>query len=122
HNAFVRAPGDKFLQHFFRDHQTVDPLPAQFKIFRTHAAGKVDGDDNIDAARCDFRLALAKLGPGEGETKITASGIDIVIAIDLSGSMSSEDFELRGQRVNRLMIAKEVLQKFIARRPNERIV
>src|SRR5438094_5792766 len=68
-----------------------------------------------------FILALARAQLGEGETKITASGIDIVIAIDLSGSMSSEDFELRGQRVNRLMIAKDVLQKFIAKRPNDRI-
>ncbi len=68
-----------------------------------------------------FILALARPQLGEGETKITASGIDIVLAIDLSGSMSSEDFELRGQRVNRLMIAKDVLQKFIARRPNDRI-
>ena len=68
-----------------------------------------------------FILALARPQLGEGETKITASGIDIVLAIDLSGSMNSEDFELRGQRVNRLMIAKDVLQKFIARRPNDRI-
>ena len=68
-----------------------------------------------------FILALARPQLGEGETKITASGIDIVIAIDLSGSMSSEDFQLQGQRVNRLMIAKDVLQKFIARRPNDRI-
>ena len=68
-----------------------------------------------------FIIALARPQLGEGETKITASGIDIVIAIDLSGSMSSEDFELRGQRVNRLMIAKDVLQKFIAKRPNDRI-
>ena len=68
-----------------------------------------------------FIIALARPQLGEGETKITASGIDIVIAIDLSGSMSSEDFEVRGQRVNRLMIAKDVLQKFIAKRPNDRI-
>ena len=68
-----------------------------------------------------FIIALARPQLGEGETKITASGIDIVIAIDLSGSMSSEDFELRGQRVNRLMIAKDVLQKFIDNRPNDRI-
>src|SRR5207247_200181 len=47
--------------------------------------------------------------------------IDIVLAIDLSGSMSSEDFQLQGQRVNRLMIAKDVLQKFIAKRPHDRI-
>src|SRR6266571_9499646 len=68
-----------------------------------------------------FIIALARPRLGEGETKITASGIDIVLAIDLSGSMSSEDFEVRGQRVNRLMIAKDVLQKFIAKRPNDRI-
>src|SRR5438876_9410069 len=68
-----------------------------------------------------FIIALARPQLGEGETKITASGIDIVIAIDLSGSMSSEDFQLQGQRVNRLMIAKDVLQKFIDKRPNDRI-
>jgi Ca-activated chloride channel family protein len=68
-----------------------------------------------------FIIALARPQLGEGETKITASGIDIVLAIDLSGSMSSEDFQLRGQRVNRLMIAKDVLQQFIAKRPNDRI-
>jgi len=68
-----------------------------------------------------FILALARPQLGEGETKITASGIDIVLVIDLSGSMSSEDFQLRGQRVNRLIIAKDVLQQFIAKRPNDRI-
>ncbi|PYJ60901.1 MAG: hypothetical protein DME24_07915 [Verrucomicrobia bacterium] len=61
-----------------------------------------------------FFVALARPQIGEGETKVTASGVDIVVAIDLSGSMSSEDFELQGQRVNRLAIAKDVLQKFVA--------
>ena len=68
-----------------------------------------------------FFVALARPQIGEGETKVTASGVDIVVAIDLSGSMSSEDFELQGQRVNRLAIAKDVLQKFVDRRPNDRI-
>ena len=68
-----------------------------------------------------FILALARPQFGEGETKVTASGIDIVVAIDLSGSMSSEDFELKAQRVNRLTIAKDVLEQFISRRPNDRI-
>jgi Ca-activated chloride channel family protein len=68
-----------------------------------------------------FVIALARPQLGEGETKITASGIDIVLVIDLSGSMSSEDFQLKGQRVNRLIIAKDVLQQFIGKRPNDRI-
>src|SRR6266516_7077789 len=56
-----------------------------------------------------FLVALARPQLGQGETKITASGIDIVIAIDLSGSLSSEDFKLKGEQVNRLTIAKDVL-------------
>jgi Ca-activated chloride channel family protein len=54
-------------------------------------------------------------------TKATASGIDIVVAFDLSTSMESEDFELRGRRVNRVEMAKNVLRQFIERRPSDRI-
>lgn len=66
-------------------------------------------------------IAIAQPRFSRSETKITASGVDIVVALDLSGSMESEDFELRGQRVNRLVMAKAVLRDFIAKRPNDRI-
>lgn len=68
-----------------------------------------------------FIVALARPQLGEGETKIMASGIDIVVAIDLSGSMAAEDFEINHERVSRLAIAKEVLEKFVAKRPSDRI-
>ena len=68
-----------------------------------------------------FIVALARPQLGEGKAKITASGIDIVVALDLSGSMASEDFELHGQPANRLQVAKEVLAKFVAKRLNDRI-
>ena len=54
-------------------------------------------------------------------TKATASGVDIVVAFDLSGSMAAEDFEIKGERVNRVKMAKSVLEKFIAKRPSDRI-
>jgi Ca-activated chloride channel homolog len=54
-------------------------------------------------------------------TKATASGIDIVVAFDLSGSMAAEDFEIRGQRVNRVEMARAVLKRFIDKRPSDRI-
>ncbi|MEO7300918.1 MAG: VWA domain-containing protein [Verrucomicrobiota bacterium] len=66
-------------------------------------------------------VALAQPRFIKGESNTRASGIDIVIALDLSGSMASEDFELNGQRVNRLIIAKDVLQKFIQKRPADRV-
>lgn len=68
-----------------------------------------------------FIIALARPQLGEGDRKITASGIDIVIAIDVSGSMAAEDFELNGQPVNRLVIAKDVVSQFIQKRLNDRI-
>ena len=58
-----------------------------------------------------FIIALAQPRLIKGESTSHASGIDIVVAIDLSGSMDSRDFELKGQRVNRLTIAKDVLKK-----------
>jgi Ca-activated chloride channel family protein len=66
-------------------------------------------------------IALARPQIGEGNAQVTASGIDMVVALDLSGSMASEDFQLRGQRVDRLTIAKDVLSRFIEKRPSDRI-
>lgn len=68
-----------------------------------------------------FIIGLARPQLIESEASVKASGVDIVVALDLSGSMESEDFELRGERVNRLVIAKDVLKKFVDRRPSDRI-
>jgi Ca-activated chloride channel homolog len=66
-------------------------------------------------------IALARPQLPEGDAKIKASGIDIVVALDLSGSMAAEDFTLRGKDVNRLVIAKQVLEEFVEKRANDRI-
>jgi Ca-activated chloride channel family protein len=66
-------------------------------------------------------VGMARPQLGQGEAKVKASGIDIVVALDLSGSMKSEDFELRGQPANRLDVAKEVLQAFVQKRASDRI-
>jgi Ca-activated chloride channel family protein len=68
-----------------------------------------------------FIVALAQPRRVRGETQIKASGIDIVVCIDLSSSMASEDFKENGHRVNRIDLAKEVLAKFIDNRPADRI-
>ncbi|MCM8776254.1 MAG: VWA domain-containing protein, partial [Candidatus Omnitrophica bacterium] len=48
-------------------------------------------------------------------------GIDIVLAIDVSGSMMAEDFVLNGERKNRLAVVKDVVRDFIKKRTNDRI-
>jgi len=66
-------------------------------------------------------IALAQPRLTKSETKVTASGVDIAVALDMSGSMASEDFEVNRKRLNRLAMAKEVLKKFIDKRPSDRI-
>ena len=68
-----------------------------------------------------FILGLARPQWIESETSVKASGIDIVVAIDLSGSMELPDFVVQGRRINRLDMAKEVLKKFIQNRPSDRM-
>ncbi len=62
-------------------------------------------------------VALARPRFGERQVEITSEGIDIALALDISGSMKAEDF----QPDNRLFVAKEQAKKFIAGRPNDRI-
>ena len=68
-----------------------------------------------------FIIALA--GPRKvlEETVHKTEGIDIVIAIDASGSMAAEDFKLDGRHYNRLEVVKSVVREFISQRSADRI-
>jgi Ca-activated chloride channel homolog len=68
-----------------------------------------------------FIIALARPQRGRTLTQIEASGIDIMLAIDVSKSMLAEDFTIGKQRANRLEAVKQVTEKFIEGRPNDRI-
>ena len=54
-------------------------------------------------------------------TALPASGREIMIAMDLSGSMERRDFTLDGETVNRLTAVKRVGTDFIRRRAGDRI-
>jgi Ca-activated chloride channel homolog len=68
-----------------------------------------------------FIVALAQPRLTKSQTTVKASGIDIVVALDMSGSMVSEDFVVDGKRVNRFNMARSVLKNFINQRPDDRI-
>jgi Ca-activated chloride channel family protein len=51
----------------------------------------------------------------------SASGIDIMIALDVSLSMDIDDFVDRGNRAKRIDVAKMVVDDFISRRPDDRM-
>jgi Ca-activated chloride channel family protein len=62
-------------------------------------------------------IALARPRTGAHAVNVTSEGINIVLAIDLSSSMLSEDF----QPQNRLEVAKEKVKQFISGRRSDRI-
>ena len=68
-----------------------------------------------------FILAMARPQQGKEMSHVEASGIDIMLALDVSHSMLAEDFTVGNERVNRLVAVKQVTQKFIEGRPHDRI-
>ena len=66
-------------------------------------------------------LAMARPQLGKGRTEIDTSGIDIALAIDVSGSMEALDFKIDDEPVNRLEVVKKVVEQFIGERPGDRI-
>ena len=68
-----------------------------------------------------FIVALAQPRLSKSTTEVKASGIDIVCALDLSGSMTTPDYMINGRQISRIDMAKPVLKEFIEGRPNDRI-
>jgi len=66
-------------------------------------------------------IALARPQQVEDKREVKQQGYDLMLAIDLSGSMLAEDYERDGERINRLQAIKPVIQAFINRRTSDRI-
>jgi Ca-activated chloride channel family protein len=66
-------------------------------------------------------VGLARPQRAHSRTEVTANGIDIVLGLDVSGSMQALDFLIDHRRVNRIEVVKSVVSKFIDQRPDDRI-
>ena len=66
-------------------------------------------------------LALARPQEGHKSTEILSVGVDIVLALDTSGSMQALDFIKDEKRDTRLAMVKDVVSQFIENRPNDRM-
>jgi len=100
-------------------YSSVEILKQMGKL-RQHAAGRF-----INALRllalAFFIIAIARPRLGSDHTDVQLSGIDIMLAVDVSSSMEAMDFKIDGNRVNRITAVKDVVAKFIKERPGDRI-
>ena len=114
--------------------QTVSAIRVPFFATVTAAAGVTSGKGSVVVARNRMQrvilsliwglLVLALAKPqwiGEPITR-TEAARDIMLAIDLSGSMDNVDFaDQQGVNRRRLDAVKEVVDEFIAQRQDDRI-
>ena len=66
-------------------------------------------------------LSLARPQEGYKSTEILSVGVDIMLALDTSGSMQALDFIKDEKRDTRLAMVKDVVSQFIDNRPNDRM-
>jgi len=112
--------------------------PARLRDAALYFPGAVRaaGEESVAAARGTRRalrllamtlawlaLVAAACGPrwiGE-ELAMPASGRDLMLAVDISESMLTEDLELEGTPANRLRVVKRVAGEFLQRREGDRL-
>ena len=68
-----------------------------------------------------FIIAFARPQEGHKRTEILSQGVDIVLAIDTSGSMQALDFKKNETPVTRLSVVKDVVAEFVKNRETDRI-
>jgi Ca-activated chloride channel family protein len=66
-------------------------------------------------------VAIARPRVPLGEVPDPSKGIDIMLALDFSSSMTLRDFHIENRRVSRREALTHVVEDFIVRRPNDRI-
>lgn len=90
----------------------IEPIKKVRKKSKTYMLGKI----LILSSIILMVIALARPQISSENKIIKKNGIDIVVALDLSNSMLQQDFT-----PNRLEIAKHLLNRFIEKRPDDRI-
>ncbi|MEO9773727.1 VWA domain-containing protein [Roseibium sp.] len=98
-------------------------VPAGLYASALPAAGRGDRPGRILLILAWGALVLALAGPRLSQTTdlLPFSGREIILALDLSGSMVKEDFVLDGAPLSRLDAVKRAASAFVAARKGDRI-
>lgn len=107
HEAALRVP---FLNDFSSESNARQHVDIKRKLFWLA----------IIAWCCLVSAAMRPLWLGDF-IEVPVSGRDLMLAVDLSGSMEAEDFLIKNKRVNRLQATKIVAGEFIERRIGDRL-
>ncbi len=120
--AFLLLPAVLLLR-FLPPLEAQGGLRVPAHLYAGLAPARRAGGRMVLAGLAWFFLVIALAGPqiSRQSALLPASGRDIVLVIDLSGSMLKEDFRLDGQAISRLDAVKTVAARFVAARRGDRI-
>jgi len=66
-------------------------------------------------------LAVARPQWIDEPIELPTTGRDLLLSIDISGSMEEEDLKLHGKTANRLVVVKAIISEFIEKREGDRL-
>lgn len=66
-------------------------------------------------------LAAARPQTFTVDKSLKTSGMDIILCLDISGSMRAMDFRIDGRRATRLAVVKKVVKEFVKKRQTDRV-
>uniref|UniRef100_A0A7C4TFQ4 VWA domain-containing protein n=1 Tax=candidate division WOR-3 bacterium TaxID=2052148 RepID=A0A7C4TFQ4_UNCW3 len=93
---------------------------SDIKIFKNYKSGKLFKLISLllnILILCFIVVGLARPQKGRVYEETETRGVDIMLCLDISGTMQAEDFSPK----NRLFVAKERAKEFISKRPGDRI-
>jgi Ca-activated chloride channel family protein len=101
------------------------PFYARFASLGTTGKGRPQGRSSVIAAKSLLwtLLVIAAARPvwiGD-PLPIPSQGRDLMLALDLSGSMETPDFEIQGQALDRLTVVRAVAKNFVEARGGDRM-
>ena len=126
---FLALPLPLLLRHFMSQQSITEQaaLKVPFLEDFTHSEGRFASQNRrwplLVASIAWVLLVIACSRPqwlGE-PIEQAMSGRDLMLAVDVSGSMEQKDFELSGRQVNRLTATKQIASEFIRRRAGDRV-
>jgi Ca-activated chloride channel homolog len=100
------------------------PSLGKFSVLADRSGKEQLTDWRLWAAAAAWMLLVTAAARPEhvgDELEVPVSGRNLMLAVDLSGSMDAKDFELANRRVDRLTATKAVASDFISRREGDRL-
>lgn len=99
------------------------PELSDFQSFQHHSSASLPKFKTLLACLMWLALLTAAARPQwiGNPVEIPQNGRDLMLAVDLSGSMQMKDFEINGQMTERLTASKIIAGDFIERRKGDRI-